>query len=196
MATMARMAWVVGTGWLALALTAACGSSSDEGSGGNAGASGSGGAAGAAGAGAAAGSGGSGAAAGSAGAGGAAGSGGIAGSASGGTAGSAGAAGSGGSGGDPLQDPSVSIYHPGDGECRVVNQTIPCSGIATDPQDGNLTGAAVVWSSSLEGQIGTGTQTSFTPLVEGSHVITLTATDSDANTGSDVITIQVKASCP
>ncbi len=98
--------------------------------------------------------------------------------------------GQGGSGGfDPAQDPTVEIYHPGDGEMRQVNVDIPFIGAATDPQDGNLTGGSLVWASDLDGVIGTGEMLNAPLTTVGTHVITLVATDSDGNSASDSISL-------
>ncbi|MCC6521329.1 MAG: hypothetical protein IT373_01585 [Polyangiaceae bacterium] len=108
--------------------------------------------------------------------------------AGGGTAGGA-PGGNGGAGGAVLFVPTVSIFHPGDGETRnYSNGAFAFSGSATDLQDGALTGSALVWTSSLDGVIGTGAPFNYLPSV-GVHVITLTATDSDLNEGTDSITI-------
>lgn len=108
-------------------------------------------------------------------------------------AGGAGAGGAGGAGGSNVgSPPSVTINHPGDMETRFVsNGAFPFIGVATDPEDGQLTGSALVWVSDKIGQIGTGASFNFVPPV-GTHVITLTATDSNNNTGSDSITIIMK----
>jgi hypothetical protein len=62
--------------------------------------------------------------------------------------------------------------------------------VASDPEDGTLTGAALVWTSSLSGPIGTGEMFN-APLTAGLHTVTLTVTDSDGNTGSDAITLDI-----
>ena len=49
------------------------------------------------------------------------------------------------------------------------------AGTGSDPEDGTLTGASLVWTSSINGQIGTGTSFSTTTLSAGTHTITLTA---------------------
>jgi hypothetical protein len=54
-----------------------------------------------------------------------------------------------------------------------------------------LTGAALTWTSSLDGQIGSGTSFSKDDLSVGAHTITLTATDSENNTGNATVTITV-----
>jgi hypothetical protein len=93
---------------------------------------------------------------------------------------------------DGAMDPLVTINHPGDGEMRAAGSSIPFAGLATDPQDGSLTGEALVWTSSeLTDPIGTGASFDAT-LPAGTHVVTLTATDSDSNTGTDTITLIVE----
>jgi chitinase len=95
--------------------------------------------------------------------------------------------------GPGAMNPVATINHPGDGEPpRDANDLIPFIGEASDPQDGALTGAALVWTSSeLSAPFGTGT--SFEAMLPaGTHVITLTATDSDSNTGTDTITLTVQ----
>jgi hypothetical protein len=62
-------------------------------------------------------------------------------------------------------------------------------GSASDAEDGDLT-ASLVWTSNLDGQIGTGGSFSKV-LSDGTHVITASVTDSGGNTGSDSITITV-----
>jgi len=69
---------------------------------------------------------------------------------------------------------------------------IPFSGVGTDPQDGALTGAALVWTSSaLASPFGTG-KTFNASLPAGAQVITLTVTDSNSNTGTDTITLNIQ----
>jgi hypothetical protein len=113
-----------------------------------------------------------------------------------GTAGSGGSGtggGGGGSGGNSgAQSPAASINHPGDGETRQATESIPFIGVANDPQDGALTGAALVWTRNQAAQpFGTGEQFS-AMLPVGDHVITLTATDSDGNKGTASITLHVR----
>ena len=69
--------------------------------------------------------------------------------------------------------------------------TIDLVGIASDVEDGDLTGASLVWTSSLDGALGTGQSLSDVSLTDGSHVIALTATDSAAATGTDTIIVRV-----
>ena len=85
--------------------------------------------------------------------------------------------------------PVASINHPGT-EDRQVGMMIPFIGSAMDAEDGELTGGALVWTSDVDGQIGTGKEFS-AALSEGTHTVTLTATDSDGNEGTDAITFDV-----
>ena len=85
--------------------------------------------------------------------------------------------------------PTAQINHPGDGETRQINVDIPFVGVGTDPEDGTLIGAALVWTSSLEGQFGTGAQFSAQLTKVGTHTITLTVTDSDKNVATNSRTL-------
>lgn len=86
--------------------------------------------------------------------------------------------------------PSVVVSSPADGASYTEHQDIPFAGDADDPEDGVLGGASLVWSSSVQGQIGTGT--SFTRQLEpGNHQITLQATDSEGATSTAGVAITV-----
>jgi hypothetical protein len=94
--------------------------------------------------------------------------------------------------GPGAMNPVATINHPGDGETRTANEPIPFVGVATDPQDGALIGPSLVWTSSeLSSPIGTGLSFNAS-LPAGTHVITLTATDSDSNTGADTVTLTIQ----
>jgi uncharacterized protein YjdB len=89
------------------------------------------------------------------------------------------------------QAPTASITSPTGGASYAVGETITFTGSGTDQEDGDLTGAALTWTSSLDGQIGSGTSFSKDDLSVGAHTITLTATDSENNTGNATVTITV-----
>jgi hypothetical protein len=91
--------------------------------------------------------------------------------------------------GPTSEDPVPEIFHPGDGETRQVNVPIPWIGVATDTEDGDLTGMSLVWSSDLDGEFGTGEMFDAPLSTVGAHTITLTATDSDGQQG--IATIQL-----
>lgn len=90
------------------------------------------------------------------------------------------------------QDPVAEIWHPGDGETRMVNVPIPWKGVASDPQDGELMGASLVWTSDLDGEIGTGNDFQASLKTVGVHTITLTATDKDNNVGTASLTLNME----
>lgn len=87
--------------------------------------------------------------------------------------------------------PVIEIWHPGDGEIRAAGSEIPWIGRGNDLEDGALTGGSLVWTSNLDGEFGTGEELN-APLSIGTHVITLTGTDSDGNTGADGLTLTIE----
>ena len=87
--------------------------------------------------------------------------------------------------------PTVSITSPADGSPFDSGATILFEGTASDTEDGGLT-AGLVWTSDLEGQIGTGGSFA-TTLSDGSHTITASVTDSGGKTGSASVSITVGA---
>ena len=89
------------------------------------------------------------------------------------------------------QAPSAKINHPGDMEMRPANVAIPFIGVGNDPEDGSLSGASLVWTSNLTGLIGKGTTFS-APLTAGTHVVTLTVTDSNNNTAAASLTLYIQ----
>jgi hypothetical protein len=84
--------------------------------------------------------------------------------------------------------PVATIFSPGDGETRPAATPVVFVGGANDPEDGALSGAALVWCSDLDGEFGTGGSLN-AMLSAGQHIVTLSATDSDGNTGADQISL-------
>ena len=72
-------------------------------------------------------------------------------------------------------------------------RAIAFSGAGNDPENGTLSGASLVWTSSRDGQIGTGTSFTKTTLTAGTHTITLTAKDAQGATGTATRTITIVA---
>jgi chitinase len=70
-------------------------------------------------------------------------------------------------------------------------QTVTFIGSGTDQEDGTLTGASLVWTSNISGQIGTGTTFSISTLPVGNHFVTLTVTDSQGATASYSRTVRI-----
>lgn len=105
----------------------------------------------------------------------------------------------GGSGGDSGhaqigQIPTVAISAPQDSSSLQAGASATFAGHAEDAEDGALSGAALVWSSSLDGRIGIGESVVNALVASGQHTISLTATDSDGNSVSASITVNVTAS--
>jgi hypothetical protein len=86
--------------------------------------------------------------------------------------------------------PDVSTNNSFTGAERFLEQGVPFSGGATDVEDGPLTGGFLIWSSNLDGQIGTGV-TFDRPLTSGAHTLTLTATNSVAVSGTASVRVSV-----
>ena len=96
----------------------------------------------------------------------------------------------------PNQMPQVAIVSPADGARFAPGDPITFTGVATDHEDGSLIGASLVWTSSIDGQIGTGNSFTRSDLSEGTHTITLTAMDSYGWGVSARVTISVSSSTP
>jgi len=86
--------------------------------------------------------------------------------------------------------PTVAITSPADGASFSEAVSVTFSGTATDDQDGNL-GPSLVWTSSIDGVIGSGTQFSTTTLSVGPHTITAEVTDSDGASASASIQVSI-----
>jgi len=78
----------------------------------------------------------------------------------------------------PNQSPVPLIFSPANGSYIPPKGLVVLQGSATDMEDGSLTGASLVWGSDRQGELGTGTSLPLNSLESGTHIITLTATDS------------------
>jgi len=86
--------------------------------------------------------------------------------------------------------PSASIFHPGT-ETRTVGTSVPFTGRGRDPACAAITGTNLVWTDSLEGQIGTGEMFNHTFTMVGTHTVTLVAKDSAQTTYSAMVTFLI-----
>ncbi|MGA0001747.1 MAG: zinc-dependent metalloprotease family protein, partial [Steroidobacteraceae bacterium] len=95
------------------------------------------------------------------------------------------------SAGDPgEQAPVVTITSPAAGATVSFGNSVQFTATASDYEDGNL-GSALSWSSSLDGNLGTGASVATSGLSLGTHVVTASVTDSASNTSTDTVTITV-----
>jgi hypothetical protein len=95
----------------------------------------------------------------------------------------------------PNLNPATKIVSPADGEQIREGTPISFAGTALDPEDGELSGTALIWTVDDE-RIGYGTSLSVSDLGRGEHAIVLTATDSEGGRGvaRATLTIEIVAS--
>jgi hypothetical protein len=89
------------------------------------------------------------------------------------------------------QPPTATITAPANNASFPQGTSVSFAGTGQDPEDGALTGGSLVWTSSINGQIGTGTSFSTSSLSVGTHTITLTAKDAQNATGTATRTITI-----
>jgi hypothetical protein len=87
----------------------------------------------------------------------------------------------------------VEILTPSDGAEFEVGDKIEFTGSAMDWKDGKLEGGSLVWTSSIDDEIGTGAEFTRDDLTEGTHTITLTATNSGSEKWMATVTVQISA---
>jgi hypothetical protein len=94
--------------------------------------------------------------------------------------------------------PQVSIRTPENSSLYVGDQTIILEGDAFDNEDGQLEDTALSWTSNLDGTLGTGRSLTIvaSTLTEGTHTISLTAQDSDGQTDTTNIIVEVHRERP
>jgi Carboxypeptidase regulatory-like domain len=80
-------------------------------------------------------------------------------------------------GGAPNRPPEATFLAPDDHSTFVQGAAVVFEGTGTDPEDGTLSGSSLVWESTRDGILGTGSPLATTELSVGQHTISLTATD-------------------
>lgn len=101
----------------------------------------------------------------------------------------------GGGGGPGNTAPTANIGSPSNGSTFTEGDNVSFSGSASDNEDGNLS-ASLVWTSNIDGQIGSGASFSTTSLSVGTHTVTASVSDSGGLNDSDSVTITVESNQP
>lgn len=91
------------------------------------------------------------------------------------------------------EPPTVVIEAPADGSVFAEGEEITFEGSAEDPEDGPLTGNALLWVSEPDGPLGRGEVLTVSTLSPNAHVITLVAADPDGVVASTSINILIRA---
>jgi PKD repeat protein len=87
--------------------------------------------------------------------------------------------------------PTVTLTRPANGFTLFAGTPLTLEGTATDAEDGPLSGAALRWSSSIAGALGTGSPLTVPGLMAGSHEVLLTARDTSGSEGAARIRVEV-----
>lgn len=89
--------------------------------------------------------------------------------------------------------PSFAIAAPADRATLPANETVVLQGSGFDPEDGELPDAALTFTSSLDGVLGTGRQVLVNRLATGVHTLTLAGSDKHGNPAQTSIVVTVGA---
>ncbi len=92
---------------------------------------------------------------------------------------------------DSIVRPIATISEPAPGAEFTPGEAITFNGSAVDADGAALTGSALVWTSDLDGEIGTGVSFERSDLRSGTHAITLTATDTAGIEGTASINVTI-----
>lgn len=87
--------------------------------------------------------------------------------------------------------PVAAITVPADATTFNEGSLLTFAGSGTDTEDGALTGAALYWSSSIDGRLGIGATVNDISLSAGTHTITFTATDKEGAAHAATATITI-----
>jgi len=97
-------------------------------------------------------------------------------------------------GDDPTEptDPTATISSPSPGLTEFEGTAVQLAGSATDPQDGILAGPSLRWSSSIDGDLGTGSTLEISDFSVGIHTVVLSAVDSDGHVGRASVSLAIQ----
>jgi len=88
-------------------------------------------------------------------------------------------------------DINIVITAPQNGARFESGETITFYGTAADPIEGEIPEYFLIWTSSIDGEIGTGTAFTRDDLSEGTHIIVLAATNAAGKTKRQVVSITI-----
>jgi hypothetical protein len=94
---------------------------------------------------------------------------------------------------DGNNPPLVTIVAPTENQSFNNGATVTLTGSGVDPEDGTLTGASLVWSSSVDGALGTGISLQTSSLTVGNHTITLLGADTGGKSSTDTVNIVISS---
>ncbi|MBU1219964.1 hypothetical protein KKF34_04175 [Myxococcota bacterium] len=92
--------------------------------------------------------------------------------------------------------PQINVTAPSDGSTYWKGDTVTLTAVATDAEDGTLDASSLEWSSDIDGVIGNGSPLEVSDLSDGTHLITVSATDSDGSTTSEQVHIVINTRFP
>ena len=90
----------------------------------------------------------------------------------------------------PDKAPRLRIASPLPGSRYELGQTVALEAVVEDPEDGALDGAAIAWSSDLDGPLGSG-RLQQPRLTEGTHQLSVVATDTEGASTTATVTVKV-----
>jgi hypothetical protein len=93
----------------------------------------------------------------------------------------------------PSKAPDARIAAPLSGVTYLLGQSTDLEGVGEDLEDGTLEDAQLSWSSDLDGPLGAGRLLHVQGLSKGTHHVTLTATDTDGQTDTATVVVNVVA---
>lgn len=93
---------------------------------------------------------------------------------------------------DTNRFPAACIVEPEDGSVFTLGETVAFSGIATDREDGDLTGSSLRWYSDVNGFLSTGESFTNSDLSIAQHTILLVAADFEDNRDTATVSITIE----